>query len=490
MNLYSLRSLSVRLAMGAAVLTGALPAAAQTVTLTDSSATTIRGGTYANKNLASQSYMETRASSDPEYARRIVLKFDTQNTIPANQPIASALLTVTVQGGNAESRQISAQRIVNSYERLEATWNNRNVSSAWSKAGGDLGEVYAVKTVTNAAGTKVTFDVSMLVQAVVNGNFGSSRYTRVALVDNGGTSRDSYKQYYKQGSAQQPVLTVVFGSVPPPPPPPLPPPPPPPPPPTSDGVNLRFLQWNLHHGVGTDGKYDIDRIATWVAKMTPDVITFNEVEKNTSWGNEDQPARYKALLEAKTGKKWYVQFIQEFGNWTANGKGHVILSTYPFDSTGHDTLTASSGLNGAGAVGQATINVNGRMINIVVSHLDPSSQTMRLTQAKETIGFALGFPENRIVTGDMNAWPDQSSIAELDKTYADSWAVAEAAGKAVGFAGLTPSGATKKGRIDYIFYSKKAANLSVVKSQVYDTRDGSGVMPSDHRPTVTTFVVR
>jgi mRNA deadenylase 3'-5' endonuclease subunit Ccr4 len=51
-------------------------------------------------------------------------------------------------------------------------------------------------------------------------------------------------------------------------------------------------------------------------------------------------------------------------------------------------------------------------------------------------------------------------------------------------------GETKNGRIDYIFYSKGSQNLSVKSSQVYDTRDANGVMPSDHRPVVTTFVVQ
>jgi hypothetical protein len=90
----------------------------------------------------------------------------------------------------------------------------------------------------------------------------------------------------------------------------------------------------------------------------------------------------------------------------------------------------------------------------------------------------------------MNAWPDQTSIAELNKTYYDSWAVAESKGVALSFSGLTPSGATKKGRIDYILYSKTAPNLVMKQSQVYDTRDANGVMPSDHRPVLTTFEVR
>jgi hypothetical protein len=30
----------------------------------------------------------------------------------------------------------------------------------------------------------------------------------------------------------------------------------------------------------------------------------------------------------------------------------------------------------------------------------------------------------------------------------------------------------------------------VTSSQVFDTRDANGVMPSDHRPVLTTFVVK
>jgi endonuclease/exonuclease/phosphatase (EEP) superfamily protein YafD len=115
---------------------------------------------------------------------------------------------------------------------------------------------------------------------------------------------------------------------------------------------------------------------------------------------------------------------------------------------------------------------------------------MRLTQARDVIRYASGFAENRIVAGDMNAWPDQTSIAEFNKTYYDSWAVAESKGTAYQFSGLSPSGATKKGRIDYIFYSKSTSGLVLKSSQVYDTRDANGVRPSDHRPVLTTFEVR
>jgi endonuclease/exonuclease/phosphatase family metal-dependent hydrolase len=478
------RQSATRVAAALVLLSAALPAEAQTLQLTDSSATTLRGGAYASTNYAGATTLESRASTDLSYARRVLLKFDTHTTIPVGSQIVSAILTVTVAGGNPETRTIGAYRETSSYDEGYATWSRRNSSANWTVAGGDVAELYDHRSVTNVAGTRVSFDLTALVSSVVHETFGTSRYTRVELIDAGADSRDSYKQYYSDEAATaslRPVLTVVLGTS---------TSPTPTPTPTSSGVQLRMLQWNVHHGVGTDGKYDIDRIATWIAKMTPDVVTLNEVEKYTSWGNEDQPARYKSLLQTKTGKTWYVHFAQEFGDWSSPGKGHVILSTYPFESTGYTTTTQSSGLNGAGAASQAAIIVNGRRITCIVGHLDPSSSTMRLIQAREVISWASTFAENRIISGDMNAWPDQSSIAEYNKTYYDSWTVATSKGTAYQFAGLSPDGATKKGRIDYIFYSKNAPNLVVLSSKVYDTRDSSGYMPSDHRPVLTTFDVR
>jgi endonuclease/exonuclease/phosphatase family metal-dependent hydrolase len=458
-------------------------AAAQTLQLTQSNATVLRGGTYSNTNLSSDLVLSTRASTDATYVRRIVLKFDTQTPLPAGTPITSAILTLTVAGGNPEARTLSAYRVNSSYEATETTWNRRNATTLWTSAGGDLADRYATAAVTNAVGSHIAIDVTALVQASVNGAFGSSRYSRIAVVDQGWSSKESYKEYFSEHAADvstRPLLTVTYGSAP-----SAPAPQPAPAPSPTGGVQLRVLQYNTHHGgYGTDGRYDPDRLATWMAKMNPDVITLNEIEKFTSWGNEDQPARYKALMEAKTGRKWYMVFAQEFGAWTSNGKGHVILSTYPLESTmffdmSWDRVAAS-----------ARITVNGRAISLVVTHLDPESYTRRLTQAQQVTGWATAIAENRILTGDMNAWPDQSSIAEYYKTYNDSWAVAESAGKAVAFSGLNPSGATKNGRIDYILYSKKATNLVVLGSQVYDTRDAKGVMPSDHRPVLTTFEVR
>src|SRR3954469_5115616 len=138
MDSRTLLRIAAHAAAGLALSVGAAASAAgQTLLLTQSNATVLRGGTYADMNLSSDLVLSTRASSDATYVRRIVLKFDTQSPLPAGTPITSAILTLTVAGGNAEARTLSAYRVNSSYEAPETTWNRRNASTLWTSAGGD-----------------------------------------------------------------------------------------------------------------------------------------------------------------------------------------------------------------------------------------------------------------------------------------------------------------------------------------------------------------
>src|SRR4030095_11770749 len=144
----------------------------------------------------------------------------------------------------------------------------------------------------------------------------------------------------------------------------------------------KVLQWNIHHGVGQDGVYNIDRLATWMARFNPDLISINEAEKNTYWGREDQPARFAQMLTQRTGRRWYYHFAQEFGNGDANGKGNLVLSRFPFTSTGRDILSWDRTMS------TVSVIVNGRTVTLTSTHLDPYSQTRRLSQAKQILTLA------------------------------------------------------------------------------------------------------
>jgi endonuclease/exonuclease/phosphatase family metal-dependent hydrolase len=470
----------------AALLTAASTVDAQTVTLRSYRDATIRGGSYANVNYGDDAILETRASNDETYLRRAVLMFATAESLPSSARIASAQLVLTVKGGNSETRTLLACAVPVSFREPDVTWKRRDSSSYWRNAGGDIvADDCSKASVSATSGSKVTFDVTEQVQKAVQGSYGS-RYARFLVGDAGGSSRDSYKQFHSNNSgtsSSRPALVVTVGST-------TTTSTPTDPPQTSETTTttsktLRVLQWNTHHGgYGTDGRYDPNRLATWIVKMNPDVVLLNEIEKYTGWGNQNQPEVYKNLLQSKTGKTWYYIFAQEYGNWSSNGKGNLILSRVPFKHTERYELM----YNGDRSVAEGVISWNGRDITLAVTHLDPDSQSLRLRQATEVTSWAASEPENKIITGDMNAWPDQTSIAQFNKYFYDSWTVAQSKGTAYAFSGN--SGETRKGRIDYIFYSRKASGLSVKSSQVYDTRNSSGVMPSDHRPVLTTFYVQ
>ena len=471
----------VRVVAGALVAGGASVASAQTtVTLnqpkTHVVSATIRGGTYANKN--DQTLLATRSSDNLEYERHALLKFDTQNTIPAGSAVTSAKLTVTVKGGSADAtRMVGAYQVTTSWGETEVTWKNRRSGQYWSKSGGDLGTRLAVQNVSNVAGTRVTFDVTALVKSAVSGALGSSRYTRVALIDEDASTSASYREYFTptdSNTAVRPVLTVTYnGSSS-----SAAPPPPPPPSPSGSTTTLRVLQWNTHHGgIGTDGKFDQDRLARKAASFRPDVISFNEVEHY----GLDQPAIYASLLQKYTGQKWYYKFTSGAG--TQSGLGNMIMSRFPFDATDIQVFSH----NRAGVEG--TIHVNGRTINISLTHLDANSTSYRLQEIGELTAWERTIAEQRIVCGDFNAYPGSTENATMKQAYYDTWAEAQADGTAVAYAGNT-AGNTRNSRIDYIYQSHGASALQLKSSQVFDVRDANGVMPSDHRPVMSVFTVK
>ena len=137
----------------------------------------IQGGASANMNFNSSDYLATRASTNYDYLRHALLKFDTQNTIPAKSVIQSAVMTLTIKTAGADAaRDITVFPVTLSWLQEEATWNRNRAGQSWVSAGGDLRPAALVQPVPNVAGAKVTFDVTALVRTAVSGAT-SSRYT-------------------------------------------------------------------------------------------------------------------------------------------------------------------------------------------------------------------------------------------------------------------------------------------------------------------------
>jgi endonuclease/exonuclease/phosphatase family metal-dependent hydrolase len=435
------------------MLSGA--AHAQTVTLPALEDTTLQGGTNQNTNFGAGDLV-TRASIDPTWIRHALLDFDTHTTIPAGSTITSATLTVTVKGGNTETRTIAALCAPESFLEQEATWLRRSASLMWAQAGGTTNHQHATATATGIPGSQVTFNVTPLVQEALSS---SARYTRLMLIDGGADSKGSLRNYHSNEAvdpAQRPKLEVTYGGAP-------PPPPPPPPPP---GATLRVVQWNINSTT------NMTPVVDFLMTLQPDLISLNEVYK---YSTDNRPQKIVDQLQARTGQTWYYHWAQISG--ASSGVGVAVLSRFPIEDT--DTHLLSYGRSAA----LIKVTVNGRPVHFVSTHLDHQYSSRRLTQVRELKSWLTQFAEQRIVAGDFNWYPGTTEINEMASTYYDAWAVAKSKGTATS-AASNPNGNTRNNRIDYVFYSKGATLLSLDSALTSNL-----VLLSDHRAVLAVFKV-
>jgi hypothetical protein len=216
-SLFALRSFA---SAAAAVAAFATAAGAQTIVLNvqDSQVvdTTIRNGPYATYNHNSATLV-TRSSTVPDWERRAILSFNA-SSVPSGTLVRSATLTLTLKSGLGSAgaqRTVAVRRLGSAFVESQATWLVRQTGTPWAVAGGDVAETVTTSEVTNTANTKITFNVTAVVQQAVNGSY--SRQVRLALIDidGGGDAKESFREYHSSEAStasNRPQLAVSYGS--------------------------------------------------------------------------------------------------------------------------------------------------------------------------------------------------------------------------------------------------------------------------------------
>jgi hypothetical protein len=175
---------------------------------------TIQGGASGMVDFSTSDTLASKSSTE-SYTRRIMMKFDTQNFIPANAVIQSARLYLVLKSAeSSENRPLTAFHILQSFLPGQTNWYYFRYGQAWRTAGGDLGTNFGTTFVGNAVGSTYTFDLTNMVQRTVRGELGS-RYTRVALVDTGGTNSGNFRAFHSTRAANaavRPRLVITYGA--------------------------------------------------------------------------------------------------------------------------------------------------------------------------------------------------------------------------------------------------------------------------------------
>jgi endonuclease/exonuclease/phosphatase family metal-dependent hydrolase len=241
------------------------------------------------------------------------------------------------------------------------------------------------------------------------------------------------------------------------------------PPPPASGT-LRLLHWNAHPGgVGTDGRYLPSRIAALVAKVNPDIVDFNEVD------DADQVAAILNSLNSISGGGW-----RAYAAWKT-----VIMTRLTVNASAPCVFDAARGWEAA----HASVVVGGRTVNLWTTHLDVDSGSARVTEVGVMQACGRAWAEARIIAGDFNMQQASTEYNAMAAAYTDAWPAAKALGATTNYAGNC-DGCTRNSRIDYVFVSKGQSFLTVRSAEIIDSRDSSGVMPSDHKPMLVTFTVK
>ncbi|MEW2442126.1 endonuclease/exonuclease/phosphatase family protein [Micromonospora marina] len=184
---------------------------------------------------------------------------------------------------------------------------------------------------------------------------------------------------------------------------------------TTATAAVRVAAYNIRMGFGLDGRLDLDALARELRGA--DVVLLSEVDRGW-WLNGGHDTL--ALLAGRLGMP-YVFAPAADPVW-----GDAVLSRFPMRSGQTRRLTAHGAPTGAQALG-VTLDLGGRELAVVATHLQPPPGREPVEQAGEVAAFARRYANGRplVLGGDLNTEPDDPAFAEFTRTgLVDALAVA------------------------------------------------------------------
>jgi endonuclease/exonuclease/phosphatase family metal-dependent hydrolase len=234
-------------------------------------------------------------------------------------------------------------------------------------------------------------------------------------------------------------------------------------------LQVRVLTYNIHHGEGTDGRFDYERLARIIRSVNPDLVALQEVDQKTQRANGiDQPAELARL----TGL--HVAFGKAL-DFSGGGYGNAILSRWPLLETRTDPLPSSAG-HEPRAVLSVRVKINGARepFWFASTHLDHTrDESERLAHVARLNELFAGEPSGPILlAGDLNAVPESKAMQILFTRWSDASAASPQP--------TIPAG-NPRSRIDYVLF-RPADRWRVVETRVL-----AEPVASDHRPLLTVL---
>ena len=229
--------------------------------------------------------------------------------------------------------------------------------------------------------------------------------------------------------------------------------------------SLRVMTYNIHVGVGMDKKLDLQRIADVINAERPDLVGLQEVDRGVKrTEGKDEIAELSKLTSM------HYAFAHNL-DYQGGQYGVAILSRFPIRQVDHRKYENRREAERRGMI-RAEIQIAGRTINFVTSHLDYQHADGRLFETEQMLKFLEDVKGPLIVVGDFNDEPAGEAYKLILASFHDSWMMANAKGAGLSYPADQPSK-----RIDYVF-TRRSDRIRAKKAWIVNT------LASDHLPVV------
>jgi len=229
---------------------------------------------------------------------------------------------------------------------------------------------------------------------------------------------------------------------------------------------IRILSYNIHHGEGTDGRLDLERLAKVILSVQPDIVGLQEVDVGTERTDKVDQAEELARL---TGMQAAFGSNLQFGG---GDYGNAVLSRFPIKNQKNHPLPNPTEGEPRGAL-EVELSLGkmgkGALLRFVSTHFDHRGQASREAAARE-INRLLGAAGDHplVLAGDLNAVPESETLAILRQQWMDASRETQVIGQ-------------PERQIDYVL-CRPAPHWKVVEVRVLNEP-----VASDHRPVLAVL---
>lgn len=158
---------------------------------------------------------------------------------------------------------------------------------------------------------------------------------------------------------------------------------------------LRAMTWNIHAGIGGDGRYDFGRVLGLIRRHRPDLLAVQEIDSRPCGRGA---CSFDTLREQFGGHAVAAETLQG----EAGAYGHMLLSRWPLIEAGTHDLSVE-GREPRQAIAARLQMPGGATLGVVAAHLGLRWRE-RGRQAQRLAALVRSMPGPVVVMGDFNDW--------------------------------------------------------------------------------------